>query len=1049
MTTDIKNTTNLTLEKPARGDKAWGPSYWRLVAIIDLWLTQLARGHTVVSGGNLTVGVTVTVDATTVAFAGQTVLLSILAQTAIPSLDISKTYLVFIDNAGDLTVTEFNNSTLYDGVDLPTDFVLLGMVFQDQGVWRAHNFPLESGRGKSLGVAPLDGDGNIDVGALPEITDAIHGNRGGGALHAAVIAGGASGFMTGADKTKLDGGHGSGLDADLLDGSHGSFYQNAGNLNAGTLPAARFTDTSHGNRGGGSLHPVVIAAGASGFQSGVDKTILDDLAAAISIFNGAIVQTVAVVVASDGAQWTLTVADADGGNDLSCYFNGTRVILDVSSPVSVNLTTGADDDPQANYIYLLESGGTVTLVASDTEYPTSVDFCPIATVFLQSAASGAIDGAFKVHAWTDHIATLLTGHLAHINEKFRNQNAGYVSGMDATLTIGVSTVFIEITAGKLYQLHKHDFPAKTMSAGPGDPIWVVNEPGSAYNRITDLDDLTQAVDTASLDGKHFSLVVWGVVSEAEADCKLYLNLPTGVYNTQAQAVENISGKSVYTMPGDFKGTAFLLAEFIVQANLGGTWILHETRDLRDLFPSTAAGQGVGVTTHSSLLGLAVLADHPGYLAMDGSRIASFLQLDLAFAGAVAEGQLNWNATDGTLEFGLPGGNVTLQVGQETLVKCVNKTGVTINDGDVVYISGASGSRPEISLADASDPAKAMPLGMATEDIINNAQGYVNVGGLVRDIDTSGIAVGAPGYLSEATPGALRATAPGGANAEVIVGYCVFSSAGSGVFLIHVNDQFSQHLLLDGTRAMTGALDMGTKAITNVGNVDGRDLSTDGTKLDGISGTNTGDEPNSTTAVRGIIELATQAEVDAGTDAVRAVTPLTLENKPGSGAGMELVASVALGASGGTITHTFAAGYDYWAIISQAVTRTDGVFVYLRMNGAAGGTAYSWRVATNGGNEFDNSDSEIQLTGITFNVGSAANEEFGPCRIDFGEMSSASLFKRVNWQCGWTTAGSAEITANGHGMWQSAAAVTSIFIGASGGSPHFDSGVLTLYRSSRT
>lgn len=34
--------------------------------------------------------------------------------------------------------------------------------------------------------------------------DTSHGNRGGGALHADVVAGGAAGFMTGADKTKLD-----------------------------------------------------------------------------------------------------------------------------------------------------------------------------------------------------------------------------------------------------------------------------------------------------------------------------------------------------------------------------------------------------------------------------------------------------------------------------------------------------------------------------------------------------------------------------------------------------------------------------------------------------------------------------------------------------------------------------------------------------------------------------------------------------------------------------------------------------------------------------
>lgn len=36
-------------------------------------------------------------------------------------------------------------------------------------------------------------------------------------------------------------GAGSGLDADLLDGEHGSFYQNASNLNAGTVPVARLS----------------------------------------------------------------------------------------------------------------------------------------------------------------------------------------------------------------------------------------------------------------------------------------------------------------------------------------------------------------------------------------------------------------------------------------------------------------------------------------------------------------------------------------------------------------------------------------------------------------------------------------------------------------------------------------------------------------------------------------------------------------------------------------------------------------------------------------
>lgn len=49
--------------------------------------------------------------------------------------------------------------------------------------------------------------------------------------------------MTGSQilsKILSDDGSGSGLDSDLLDGQEGSFYQDASNLNAGTVPGARY-----------------------------------------------------------------------------------------------------------------------------------------------------------------------------------------------------------------------------------------------------------------------------------------------------------------------------------------------------------------------------------------------------------------------------------------------------------------------------------------------------------------------------------------------------------------------------------------------------------------------------------------------------------------------------------------------------------------------------------------------------------------------------------------------------------------------------------------
>lgn len=42
-------------------------------------------------------------------------------------------------------------------------------------------------------------------------------------------------------------GSGNSLDADLLDGQEGSFYQNASNLNVGTIPEARFASDSNGD----------------------------------------------------------------------------------------------------------------------------------------------------------------------------------------------------------------------------------------------------------------------------------------------------------------------------------------------------------------------------------------------------------------------------------------------------------------------------------------------------------------------------------------------------------------------------------------------------------------------------------------------------------------------------------------------------------------------------------------------------------------------------------------------------------------------------------
>lgn len=68
-----------------------------------------------------------------------------------------------------------------------------------------------------------------------------------------------------------------------------------------------------------------------------------------------------------------------------------------------------------------------------------------------------------------------------------------------------------------------------------------------------------------------------------------------------------------------------------------------------------------------------------------------------------------------------------------------------------------------------------------------------------------------------------------------------------------DDDHAQYLLADGSRALTGNLNVGSNNITSVGTVDGRDVSADGSALDALdaatSGTNTGDE--TAASVRGL------------------------------------------------------------------------------------------------------------------------------------------------------------------------------------------------------
>lgn len=161
---------------------------------------------------------------------------------------------------------------------------------------------------------------------------------------------------------------------------------------------------------------------------------------------------------------------------------------------------------------------------------------------------------------------------------------------------------------------------------------------------------------------------------------------------------------------------------------------------------------------------------------------NFIDFNTAYMDGVAEGRLQWNTPDGTLEFGLPGGDVNLQIGQEILIRGKNDTGITITNGQAVRISGVSGSRPTFGLAEADVPATAGSIGLATEDISNGNNGYVTTFGLVRDVNTSDWNVGDRLYVSN-TAGELTSTAPTSTERIIFIGIVIVSNPSSGVIWV--------------------------------------------------------------------------------------------------------------------------------------------------------------------------------------------------------------------------------------------------------------------------
>jgi nitrogen fixation protein len=201
-------------------------------------------------------------------------------------------------------------------------------------------------------------------------------------------------------------------------------------------------------------------------------------------------------------------------------------------------------------------------------------------------------------------------------------------------------------------------------------------------------------------------------------------------------------------------------------------------DVSGFVPYTGATTDVDLGTHN------LTADH--------------IALNVSPSGAgYVVGATEWNNTIGSSQTLLKGGNVSLKNGVDLVARIVNKvtpnTTLTKAAYQAVRISGAQGGRLAVALAQANnDTNSADTIGIVTETIATNQEGFILTVGQLENINTTGSLQGetwADGdvlYLSPTTAGAITNVKPTGATGHIVViGYVEYAHAIHGKIYVKV------------------------------------------------------------------------------------------------------------------------------------------------------------------------------------------------------------------------------------------------------------------------
>jgi hypothetical protein len=281
-------------------------------------------------------------------------------------------------------------------------------------------------------------------------------------------------------------------------------------------------------------------------------------------------------------------------------------------------------------------------------------------------------------------------------------------------------------------------------------------------------------------------------------------------NIPSQVTEEIREGVTTTAPSE--DTVFnALAD---KANSADLATVATTGDYNDLInqPSIPAAQvnsdWDATSGVAEILNKPTIPDVSGFVPYTGANAdldmgsynvtADHMALNVSPSGSgYVVGATQWNNTIGSSETLLKGGNVSLKNGVDLVARIVNKvtpnTTLTKAAYQAVRVSGAQGGRLAVALAKAdTDNNSADTIGLVTETINTNQEGFIITVGQLLDVNTTGSLQGetwADGdvlYLSPTTAGKITNIKPTGATGHIVViGYVEYAHANNGAIYVKI------------------------------------------------------------------------------------------------------------------------------------------------------------------------------------------------------------------------------------------------------------------------